>query len=92
MLAGLSGDGLRQEVGNLASVHVGKETPDTRLTEASKLHVPVDELADSAVGVVVGALGRSSLAKHVGKESGVASFLDSHEGDVGAVLSSETSV
>lgn len=71
---------------------MGKETPDTRLTPASDLHVEVNELADSAVGVVVSALGRSSLAEHVGKKSGVASLLDSHEGNVGAVLSSETGV
>ena len=71
---------------------MGNETPDTRFTPASHLHVEVDELADSAEWVVVCALRRSSLAKHVGKESGMASFLDSHKGNVGAVLSSEASI
>jgi hypothetical protein len=92
LLTSLGGDGLREEVGDLAGVHVGEETPDTRLAPAGELHVEVDELANSAVGVVVGALRRSSLAKHVGEEGGVTSLLDSHEGNVGAVLSSETSV
>jgi len=92
LLARLSGDGLGEEVGDLAGVHVGEETPDTRLAEAGELHVEVDELADGAVGVVVGALGRSSLAEHVGEEGGVATLLLSHEGDVGAVLSSQTGV
>jgi len=92
LLARLGGDGLGEEVGNLASVHVGEETPNTRLAEAGELHVEVDELADGAVGVVVCALGRSSLAEHVGEEGSVATLLLSHEGDVGAVLSSEASV
>jgi hypothetical protein len=68
------------------------EAPDTRFTPAGKLLVEVDELADSAEGVVVGTLRSSSLSEHVGKESGVASLLDSHKGNVGAVLSSEASV
>jgi hypothetical protein len=92
LLTSLGGDGLGEEVGDLAGVHVGEETPDTRLAPAGDLHVEVDELANSAVGVVVGALGRSSLAEHVGEEGGVTSLLDSHESDVGAVLSSKTSV
>jgi hypothetical protein len=92
LLAGLGSNGLGEEVGDFARVKVSKETPDTRFTPAGNLHVEVDELADSAEWVVIGALRRSSLAKHVAKQSGMASFLDSHEGDVGAVLSSKASV
>ncbi len=41
------------------------ETPDSRFTEASQALVEVDILADGREWVVVGTLGRSSLAKHV---------------------------
>lgn len=92
LLARLGGNGLREEVGDLAGVHVRKETPDTRLAEAGELHVEVDELADGAVRVVVGALRRSSLAEHVAQKGGVATLLLGHEGDVGAILSSQTGV
>ena len=92
LLAGLGSDGQGEKVGNLARVHVGKETPYTRLTEASDLDVEVDELADRAIWVVVSALGGSSLAEHVGEESSVTSFLGGHKSNVGAVLSSQTSV
>jgi len=92
LLAGLGGNGLGEEGGNLAGVQVGEEAPDARLAPAGELLVEVDELADGAVRVVVGALGRSSLAEHVGQEGGVATLLLGHEGNVGAVLSSQTSV
>lgn len=68
------------------------KTPNTRLTEASEALAEVDELADGLVGVVIGALRRSSLTKHVGQESGVAGFLVSHELDVGAVLCGESGI
>lgn len=68
------------------------ESPDTRLTPACELLVEVDEFAHRAEGVVVCALRSSCLAKHVRQESGVAGFLNSHEGNVGAILSSEAGV
>jgi len=92
LLAGLGGNGLGEEGGNLAGVQVGEEAPDARLAPAGELLVEVDELSDGAVRVVIGALGRSSLAEHVGQEGGVATLLLGHEGNVGAVLSSQTSV
>ena len=89
LLAGLGGDGLREEVCDLAAVEVGEEAPYAGLAPAGELLVEVDELTDGAEGVVVGALGGSRLAEHVGEESGVAHFLDGHELDVGAVLGGE---
>jgi len=68
------------------------ESPDTRLTPAGELLVKVDELAHRTEGVVVCALGSSCLTKHVCQKGGVAGLLDSHEGNVRAVLSSEASV
>jgi hypothetical protein len=92
LLASLGGNGLGQKLTDLARVEVVDESPNTRLTPAGKLLVEVDELANSAVGVVVGALRSSSLAEHVGEQSSVTSFLNSHESNVGAVFSSKASV
>jgi hypothetical protein len=83
---------LRQKLTNLARVKVVDEAPDTRFTPAGELLVEVDELANGSEWVVVGALRSSSLSEHVGKEGGMASLLNRHEGNVRAVLSSEASV
>lgn len=89
LLAGLGGDGLREEVADFAAVEVREEAPDAGLAPAGELLVKVDELADGAEGVVVCALGRGRFAEHVGEEGGVAGFLLGHEGDVGAVFGGE---
>ena len=81
LLASLSGDGLGKELANLARVEVVDETPDTRLTPAGKDLVEVNKLAHVGVRVVVSALRRGSVSKHVGKKGGVTLFLLGHEGD-----------
>jgi len=53
LLAGLSGNGLSKELGNLAGVEVVDEAPDTRLTPAGKTLVEVNVLADGVEGVVL---------------------------------------
>lgn len=91
LLASLSGDGLGKELANLARVEMVDEAPNTRLTPAGKDLVEVNKLAHVGVRVVVSALRRGSVSKHVGKKGGVTLLLLSHEGDQRAVLSSQTS-
>lgn len=90
LLASFRGNGLREELGDLAAVQVVDEAPNTRLSPAGKLLVEIYELANSREWVVVRALGRGSLAQHVAEEGGVARLLDGHEGDIRAILSSKT--
>lgn len=90
LLSCLGSDGLSEQLSNLARVEMVDETPDTRLTEAGKLLVEVDEFADIGVWVVVCALLWRSFAKHVGKERGVTFFLLGHELNQGTIFSSKT--
>jgi len=66
LLTSLGGNGLSEELTNLTAVKVVDETPNTRLTVAGKLLVEVEELTDSGVRVVVGALRGSGVTEHVG--------------------------
>lgn len=62
LLAGLGGDGLQQELADLASIEVVEEAVDTGLAPSSELLAEVDVLADVHGGIVVGALLRSIVA------------------------------
>jgi len=90
LLSGLSGDGLSEQLGNLARVKVVDEAPNTRLAEAGKALVEIDVLPNSGEGVIVGALNWRSLTKHIGEKGCVTRLLLGHELDQAAVLSSET--
>ena len=68
LLARLGGDRLGEELADFAAVEVVDEAPDAGLAPAGEALVEVDEFADGREGVVVGALGRGSLAEHVGEE------------------------
>ena len=92
LLASLGGDGLGEELTDLAGVQVVDETPNTGLAEASQALIEVDELADGLVGVIVRALGRSGCTQHVGQKSGMPGFLVRHELNQRTVLGREASV
>lgn len=71
LLSTLGSDRLSKQLTDLARVEMVDIAPDTRLTETSQALAEIYELADCGVRVVVGALGRGSLAKHVGQQSRV---------------------
>ena len=66
LLTSFSGNGLRQQLSNLAGIEMVDETPDTRFAEAGEALVEIEPLADGGVGVIVDALLWGSLAEHVG--------------------------
>jgi hypothetical protein len=90
LLASLSGNGLGEELADLARVKVVDEAPDSGLAPAGKDGVEVDEFADSGEGVVVSALRWGGVSEHVGQQGGVSLLLLSHELDQRAVLGSES--
>lgn len=92
LLSSLGGNGLRQKLTNFTRVEMVDKSPHTRFTKASKTLAEVGEFADSLIGVIVSALGRSSLAEHVGQKRGMSRLLISHKLNVRAVLRSQTRI
>ena len=83
-------DGLGEELADLTRVEVVDEAPDTGLAESGHALHEVDPFANGGVRIVVEALLGSSLAQHVGQESGVACLLIRHEFDQTSSFWAET--
>jgi len=92
LLAGFGSDRLIKELSNFTRVQMSLETPDSGFTESGKLLTEVECLHNSLERIVVGTLRGSTswTTEQAGEESGMTSFLNSHESDKFSVGGGQT--